>query len=250
MSLDFVRPLGRGTLKQMRVLLTLALCLALAGCEARGSSVRGDVVLWPADGAPPDLTRPPDIKKPADKPQATPDKPQPTDWWKPPPDKPPPPDLPPPPDMGQPDLPPPPVCKDGYEPNNNCSASKYLGSSTQGAAWVTRSATLDPGSDVDWFSAKGLEKNHSCFPGTSQKFTFKVRVQVPAGRSFKVCVYKGSCSGSSSCGSGAGPTQVEVTYKVKGICALNDDTEARILVQNLSTKGGCPPYSVSFYYAD
>ena len=103
---------------------------------------------------------------------------------------------------------------------------------------------------MDWFSAKGVEKNHSCFPGTSQKFTFKVRVTVPAGRNFKVCVYKDSCSGSSSCSTGAGPTQVEVTYKVKGICALSDDTEARILVQNLSTKGACPPYSVSFYYAD
>ena len=219
---------------------------------AQGSQPHGEAGVPPKDGVSLEPHRPPDKKKPVDLPKPIKDtaQPKPKDWWSPTPDQPKPPDLPPPPDMGQPDLPKPPVCKDVYEPNNNCSAAEALGSSTQGAAWITRSATLDPASDVDWFSAKGLEKSHSCFPGTSQKYYFKVRLQIPAGRKLKVCVYAGSCSGSSSCGSGTGPTQVEVQYKVSGVCALNDDTEARILVQNLGSGGGCAPYSVSFYYAD
>ena len=222
------------------------------GCLAQGSQPHGEAGVPPSDGVSADKHRPPDIKKPKDLPKVTKDKPKPKpkDWYSPPPDKPKPPDLPPPPpDMGKPDQPKP-TCKDVYEPNNNCSASKALGTSTQGGAWVTKSATADPGTDVDWFWAKGLEKSHSCFPGTSQKYTFKVRLQVPSGRKLKVCVYKDACSGSSSCGSGTGPTQVSVQYKVSGICALNDDTEARILVQDLNGSGGCDPYSVSFYYAD
>ena len=231
-------------------LLAMWLSVALCGCVAKGTQPHGEAGVSPTDGVSLEAQRPLDSKKPKDLSGPKPDKPKPKDWWSPPPDQPKPPDLPPPPDMGQPDLPPPPVCKDTYEPNDSCSLSRAIGTSTQGAAWVTRSATLDPGTDVDWFAAKGLEKSHTCFPGTSQKYTFKVRVQVPGGRTFKVCVYKESCSGSSACKSGSGPTQLEVTYSVSGLCVLNDDTEARILVQNLGGNGGCPPYSVSFYYAD
>ena len=232
-----------------------SLGLLLWGCVAKGTQPQGEAGVTPTDGVSLEPHRPPDKKKPTDLPKAKkdkpkPDLPKPKDWWSPTPDKPKPPDLPKPPDMGKPDLPKPPTCKDVYESNNNCSLAKYLGTSTMGAAWITRSATLDPASDVDWFSAKGLEKSHTCFPGTSQKYYFKARLQVPAGRTLKVCVYKGSCSGSSACKSGAGPTQLEAQVKVSGICGLNDDTEARILVQNLGSNGGCAPYSISFYYAD
>lgn len=230
--------------------LALFACVSLCGCVARGSPGKGEGG-GPTDGSSleprPRLDRP---RPTPDRPRPKPDKaqiPPPKDWYSPPPDKPKPPDQPKPPDIGQPDKPPP-VCKDPYEPNNNCSAARSLGSMTQGGAWVTKSATSNPATDVDWYSAKGLEKNHSCIPGFSQSFYFKVRVQVPAGRTLRACVYKDGCAGNSDCKVASGPSQISVQYKVNGICALTDDTEARILVQNQGSAAGCDPYSVSFSY--
>jgi len=144
-------------------------------------------------------------------------------------------------------------CGDVYETNENCSWAKSMGTVKEGSSWVSKTATIDPAADVDWFSVIGEEGWHLCLPTTSQTYTFKVRVQVPAGRVLKVCVYAGSCSASGSCKdnqSKPGPFTLEVSYKVKGTCASNDDTTAKILVHSKNGKGGCPPYTVPFNYDD
>lgn len=235
--------------------------LALGACAVGGRADHDSQGIGSRkDGkVPPDRRLKDKPRPPADKPRPPADKPR-KDAFVPPP--PPadifpwidavPPDLkPPPPDMGQPDTGP--VCNDPYEPNATCGAAKSLGSIKQGQGWASKSATLNPASDVDWYTAKGVEKNHTCFPGTSQKFAFHVKLAVPAGRRMRVCVYKGSCSGSASCQDNAtspGPYTLAVKYDVKGICALDDDTEARILVQNLGGAAGCAPYTVQFTYKD
>lgn len=152
-----------------------------------------------------------------------------------------------PPDSGDAQVP----CADPFEPNESCSASKSIGTVKEGSTWIQKTATLHPGTDVDWFRADGEEKSHTCMPLTSQCYTFKVRVEVPAGRNLKVCVYEESCSGSSDCADNAsipGPAKLDVEYNVSGTCALNDDTDARILVEQLDNKGGCAPYTVAFNY--
>ncbi len=155
---------------------------------------------------------------------------------------------PPPPDQGKPDLPTPKPCPDPLEPNNTCLAGRSIGSTTEGTAWVKKSATLSPPGDVDWFYAAGKEASHSCLPFTSQTYYFRFRVDVPAGRQVKACVIKDSCSGSNICKTASGPSQINVQYKVSGTCAFTDDTKAKMMVQALDTKHSCAPYSMSFNY--
>jgi hypothetical protein len=142
-------------------------------------------------------------------------------------------------------------CVDGYEPNSTCAAGYDLGSTSEGSSWVQVSATLYPLSDPDWYGAKGLEGSHVCFPFTSQCYTFSVKVDVPTGRRFKLCVYEDSCSVTPTCASNPtlpGPTTLTVQYTVNGTCTLNDDTSAKILVEPLDLLNDCLPYKLSFNY--
>ena len=147
----------------------------------------------------------------------------------------------------------PPACADTYEPNQSCAAHRSLGSTRESASWISRRATIHPGTDVDWFRAVGEEGSHTCLPFTNQTYYFKVRVTVPTGRELRVCLRKGSCSGFPTCATNLGtpgPTQLNVTYKVNGTCAINDDTTAYIKVEAADGKGGCDEYTVAFNYND
>ena len=137
---------------------------------------------------------------------------------------------------------------DAWEPNTNCSQAKYIGTVKEGGTWPQVSATLSPPGDIDFFSAKGLEGNHTCVPWTNQYYYFKARVYVPSGRIFHVCVFKGSCSGAATCKTGSGT--VEVQFTVKGTCAYTDDTWAYIRVYATDGKKGCEKYTVAFNYND
>jgi hypothetical protein len=142
------------------------------------------------------------------------------------------------------------VCNDVFEPNETCVAARALGSILEGSGWKSSSATANPATDVDWYSAEGLEDSHTCFPLTSQCYYFKVQLIVPAGRELKVCVLSDSCTGSMTCANNQGspgPKTLTVQFKVSGTCGFDDDTSARILVTPLDT-GGCATYSVGFRY--
>ena len=153
-------------------------------------------------------------------------------------------------DLGKPDSAPAP-CPDIHEPNEICAAARNLGSTGEGSTFKTNAASLDPGSDVDWYRAEGKEDSHTCLPFTNQTYYFKVRLTVPAGRELRICLYKESCGGTATCLNNAGtpgPTQLEVKYKVSGTCAFNDDTTGYIKVDAMDGKGGCKTYSVGFNY--
>jgi hypothetical protein len=144
-------------------------------------------------------------------------------------------------------------CPDTYEPNETCGAAKFLDSVKEGSTWIARTATSSPAGDVDWFTADGEEKANTCVPLTSECFTFKVRLDVPAGRRLKICVMQDSCSAKPVCadnGASPGPTQLDVQYKVDGMCAFNDDTTAKIWVEQLDSSSACQPYTVAFNYND
>jgi len=144
-------------------------------------------------------------------------------------------------------------CPDVYESNDSCSQAKSIGSIVEGNAWVKKTATISPAANLDWFRAMGKEASHTCIPHTAQTYYFRVAVDVPTGREFKVCVQEGACTGTPVCKDNkgnAGPIRIEVKYKVSGTCGLNDDTVALILVQPLEAKKDCTPYSVSFNYND
>jgi hypothetical protein len=148
-----------------------------------------------------------------------------------------------PPDQGQPK-----PCRDGYEPNENCSGARSLGSINESSSYTSKTATIDPSGDADWYAVKAIEGTHACFPGTSQTYYFRARVTVPAGRKLKVCVYKDSCLASGTCAEKAGPTTIEARYKVNGRCGGNDDTSARVLVHATDASGACPPYTLGLKY--
>lgn len=158
-------------------------------------------------------------------------------------------------DIGPPDAGPPDsgggTCPDPFEPNETCTAGKSLGSTQEGSSWVSKTATSDPAGDVDWFTADGEESGGFCLPGTSQCFYFKARLQVPVGRRLKICLMKDSCGASPTCADNTttpGPVQLNVQYKVDGTCALNDDTYAKIWVEQLDATGGCDSYTISFNF--
>ena len=141
-------------------------------------------------------------------------------------------------------------CPDGYEPNNLCSSATGAGSVTENAGFSSpKYGTIDNAGDVDWFSATGKEASGTCIPFTSECFQFKVQVSVPAGRTFKVCLYKDNCNGASTCVSNlAGQTTLTTQFKVDGTCAFTDDVDARIMIQPTDGKGSCDNYSMIFRY--
>jgi len=143
-----------------------------------------------------------------------------------------------------------PGCVDGHEPNNLCSAAASAGSVVEDAGWSSpKYGYLDTAGDVDWYSATGKEAGGTCIPLTSECLQFKVQVSVPAGRAFKLCLYKSNCNGSSTCTSNlAGQTTLTTQFKVDGTCAYNDDVDARIMVQPTDGKGSCDSYSIIFRY--
>lgn len=141
-----------------------------------------------------------------------------------------------------------PPCPDPYEPNEICAASKSLGTTKEGSSWLSKTGTSNPPVDVDWYTAKGEEGSGLCFPGTSECFYLKVRLDVPVGRHLKVCVMQDSCSAGATCAKNAsvpGPQQLNVQYKVNGTCALNDDTYPKIWVEQLDAAGGCDSYTIA-----
>ncbi len=144
-------------------------------------------------------------------------------------------------------------CKDNYEPNEYCSDAKSVGTAAEGTTWVSKTATVDPGNDADWYTAVGEEGTHFCVPFLSQTYNFKVRLAVPSGRVLKLCVYQDNCLASGVCKDNASvtaPTTLEVSYSVSGTCGSTDDTTAKVLVHAVSGAGACPPYTLSFNYDD
>jgi hypothetical protein len=142
-------------------------------------------------------------------------------------------------------------CPDPYEPNESCAAAKSIGSAPEGNAWYSREATTYPAGEADWFIAIGEEQPHTCMPFASQTYYFKVKLTVPAGRQLRVCLYQDSCSGSGICADNAsatGPTELVVQYEVDGICTLNDDTVAKIMVDTLDGAESCTPYTIAYNY--
>jgi len=143
-------------------------------------------------------------------------------------------------------------CPDGYEKNENCSSAKDIGTVKEDASPATRTATLSPVGDVDWYRAKGKEKNHfPCFPGRKQSYVFTVKVDLPAGRKVKLCLTKGSCTGSQTCtdnSTSPARTRLVQSYKVSGTCGADDSTTAYIMVQGIDGKQDCKPYTVSYQY--
>ena len=134
--------------------------------------------------------------------------------------------------------------KDGYETNNICAQRKYLGGVNEDAGWISKSATISPPTDVDWFYGNGYEKAHVCFPWTSQAYYFKVRVYVPSGRTFRACVGNNTCNVSCKTGSGT----ISLQYTRKGQCAYTDNTTGIMSVQAVDGKTGCQSYTISFSY--
>jgi hypothetical protein len=141
-------------------------------------------------------------------------------------------------------------CPDSFEPNNLCSGAAAVGKVVEDAGWSgAKSGTLDSSSDVDWFAASGEEAGGTCIPFTSECLQFKVQVVVPAGRTFKVCLYKNNCNGASTCVSNlGGQTTLTTQFKVDGTCAYDDGVDARIMVQPTDGKGSCDSYSLSYRY--
>jgi hypothetical protein len=143
------------------------------------------------------------------------------------------------------------TCPDVNEANDTCATATAAGSADEGSGWVSLTATLDPGSDQDWFSAKGAEGSHFCIPGSSQCYTFAVQVAVPTGRVFQVCLLKDTCAGTPTCVNNVsqpGPKTLGIQYQVDGTCALTDDAAALIQIKPADGKGGCTPYTFSFRY--
>jgi hypothetical protein len=139
-------------------------------------------------------------------------------------------------------------CPDPFEPNEVCAAGKSIGTAKEGSTWISKTATSSPAGDVDWFTAVGEEASNWCVPGTGECFYLKARLQVPTGRLLKICVMQDSCGAIPTCADNAGapgPVQLDVQYKVDGTCALNDDTQARIWVEQLDTTGTCDSYTIS-----
>lgn len=148
------------------------------------------------------------------------------------------------PDAGKP-------CPDIYEANESCAAAANAGEVQEGGGWASVTATLDPSTDQDWFTATAREKSHTCVPFTSQCYVLRVQTHVPAGRVFRLCVQRESCTAVPSCAgslSQPGPNTLEVEYTVNGTCSLNDDTIAKIFIKSLDGKGGCLTYTTSFRY--
>lgn len=144
------------------------------------------------------------------------------------------------------------VCKSGtwkqdsYEANNTCGGHAF-NNFTESSSWHSRTASISPPGDYDWFKVYAEEANHfPCFPGTSQSYYFKVRLYVPSGRTFQVCLRKGSCTGSQYCSIGGGTR--EVSFKVNGVCALDDDTWAYWYIRATDSKTTCENYSFSYQY--
>ena len=135
--------------------------------------------------------------------------------------------------------------QDGYENNNSCGGHSF-GQFTESGSWYNKSARISPTTDVDWFYVRAIEDYHWCFPGTSQSYYFRVRVYVPSGRSYQVCLRKGSCGGSITCAQGGGT--LNVSYKVSGTCTLSDDTTAYWYIRAIDGKTQCQTYSFAYHY--
>jgi len=137
--------------------------------------------------------------------------------------------------------------KDGWESNNSCGANKNLGSVNEDS-WKSTTASISPPGDVDWFRFQGLEAYHACWPGSSQTYYLRVQVVVPAGRTYRVCVYRDSCSGASSCANGTGTMTVQ--RSVGGTCGYNDNKWGYVLVYAIDGKQQCQGYTLSWNYHD
>ena len=106
-----------------------------------------------------------------------------------------------------------------------------------------------PATDVDWFTADGVEGSHTCFPLTSQCYVLRVQLQVPSGRVLELCLGQNSCT--QSCidnKSKPGPAQLDLQYQVGGLCGYSDDTTGKIQVRSVDGQGGCAPYVIAFRY--
>ena len=136
---------------------------------------------------------------------------------------------------------------DGWESNNSCAANKNLGSVSEDA-WKSITASISPPTDADWFRFQGLEAYHACWPGSSQTYYLRVQVIVPAGRTYRVCVYRDSCSGASTCATGTGTMTVQ--RSVGGKCGSNDNKWGYVLVYATDGKQQCQGYTLSYNYHD
>ena len=136
---------------------------------------------------------------------------------------------------------------DGWESNNSCSTNKNLGSVSEDA-WKSTTGSISPPSDADWFRFQGLESYHACWPGSSQTYYLRVQVVVPAGRTYRVCVYRDSCSGASSCSTGTGTMTVQ--RSVGGKCGSNDNKWGYVLIYATDGKQQCQGYTLSYNYHD
>ena len=136
--------------------------------------------------------------------------------------------------------------KDSYENNNTCGARKHLGQLNEGSTWISKAATISPPGDIDWFSGTGIEGSHSCWPFSTQYYYFKLRVYVPAGRTFRVCLGNNTCSPSCVVGTGT----ISMQYTRKGTCGYQDNTTGIFSVQAVDNKTGCQSYTVQFNYND
>jgi hypothetical protein len=138
---------------------------------------------------------------------------------------------------------------DNYEPNDSFGGYSSLGTVAEGSSEQSWTATISPSGDSDFYRLYAEEGSSTCFPGFSQSYAFRVRLQPPQGAScqdYDLYLYNdgGSQLGMSKL---SGCAEETITYTWDGQCGWNDSRYFRIEVRPYSGASSCSPYTL---YAD
>jgi len=135
--------------------------------------------------------------------------------------------------------------RDTYENNSTCSSAYDLGTIPEESIELSWPATLYPAGDVDWYLFYADEANHSCFPGTSQTYTVRIRLVPPSGADcvdYDVYLFDDGCGTQLGRGYAGGCTAESFTYSWSGTCILNDSRNFRVEVVGYGGVWECRTY--------
>jgi hypothetical protein len=135
--------------------------------------------------------------------------------------------------------------RDGYENNNACTSPYDLGTVAEELSEASWTATLYPAGDVDWFRFYADEANHTCFPGTSQSYTVRIRLEPPSGADcvdYDVYLFDDGCGTQLGRGYNGSCTAESFTYTWSGTCAFDDSRYFRVQVVGFGGAWECRTY--------